>query len=450
MTAAQPFLPIAKPVMGEDEVSAVRAVLESGWLTQGPWVKRFEQAFAARHQVKHALAVTSCTTALHLALVALGIGPGDEVIVPAFTWVATANVVVHCGATPVFVDIEPESYNIDAEAVRLALTPRTKALIAVHLFGLAAEIDLLRKVVPDHIPIIEDAACAAGASYHGRPAGGLGVIGCFSLHPRKSITCGEGGVITTNDDHLAGVIDTYRNHGASVSEEVRHRDPKPYEMPEFKVFGFNYRMTDVQAAIATVQLGKLDRFIAERSALAELYDARLQKFDWITAPRRPKHQGHALQAYVAMVHEGTAPAKPQRNPRPSASGGHRWPAGPAFRGGARSLPQSLSYRPRRISRFRLKPSAKHRVAASQPYGPGRRRACHGRAGGDGLSADWINELLGGFPPDEGKTVSRNGRSLTGLRGLVRDLAVVDGDQAQTREYVPPSSGVSATPTLRTA
>jgi perosamine synthetase len=308
MNARLPFLPIAKPMMGEEELAAVKSVLDSGWLTQGPWVKKFEEAFAARHGVRHAFAATSCTTALHLALVAAGIGPGDEVIVPAFTWVATANVVVHCGATPVFVDIRADSFNIDPDAVVRALTTRTRAIIPVHLFGLMADMDALAAVLPPGVIVLEDAACAAGAAYRGRPAGSIGNMAAFSLHPRKSVTCGEGGVVTTNDSDLARRIDTLRNHGASVSEEVRARGAKPYELPDFSMFGFNYRLTDLQASVATVQLAKLDRFIAERHRLADAYDARLQKIGWVSAPTRPADIRHALQAYVVMVDEARAPA----------------------------------------------------------------------------------------------------------------------------------------------
>ena len=301
MSVQRPPLPIAKPLMGAGELEAVRAVLESGWLTQGPWVKRFETEFAARHHVAHALATTSCTTALHLALEVLDVGPGDEVIVPAFTWVATANVVLHRGATPVFVDVLDDTYNIDPSEVARRLSPRTKAVMAVHLFGLCADMDALAAVLPEHVSVIEDAACAAGASYHGRAAGGLGRVGCFSFHPRKSITCGEGGMLTMNEASLALRAERLRNHGAMVAEEVRHRGLKPYELPDFEDAGYNFRMTDIQAAVGVVQLGSLDAFIAARATLAGAYDKALGSLQWITPPVRPAGYGHALQSYVARV-----------------------------------------------------------------------------------------------------------------------------------------------------
>lgn len=298
---------ISLPSTGDDEWQAVREPLLSGWLTQGPKVAAFEKAFAERHRVPHALAVTSCTTGLHLALVALGIGPGDEVIVPAFTWVATANVVLYCGATPVFADVEPATCNLDIGDVARRVTPRTRAVIAVHLFGLCADIDALRAVLPAAVKIVEDAACAAGASYKGQPAGGLGDVAAFSFHPRKSITTGEGGMVTTRDPDLAGLMEKLRNHGAEISEEQRHRGPRPYLLPDFNLLGFNYRMTDLQGAVGLVQLGKLDRFIAERQCWAEFYRERLSALQWVRMPVFPDDGSHAWQAFVTRVDPATAP-----------------------------------------------------------------------------------------------------------------------------------------------
>ncbi|MFC3712428.1 DegT/DnrJ/EryC1/StrS family aminotransferase [Sphingoaurantiacus capsulatus] len=300
---------ISLPSTGDDEWNAVREPLQSGWLTSGPKVSAFERQFADRHDVGHALAVTSCTTGLHLALAAMGIGPGDEVIVPAFTWIATANVVLYCGATPVFVDVDTTTFNIDVAAIAAKVTPRTKAIIPVHLFGLCADIDAIRAALPAHVKIIEDGACAAGATYKGRSAGALGDAAVFSFHPRKSITTGEGGMVTTNDAALAEIADQLRNHGATVSEQQRHAGPRPYLLPQFNLLGFNYRMTDIQAAVGIVQLGKLDRFIEERATWASYYRERLGHLNWLQLPQEPADGRHAWQAFVCYV-------DPAKSPRP--------------------------------------------------------------------------------------------------------------------------------------
>ncbi|MBI6545437.1 MAG: DegT/DnrJ/EryC1/StrS family aminotransferase [Cyanobacteria bacterium NC_groundwater_1444_Ag_S-0.65um_54_12] len=297
---------ISLPATGEDEWLAVREPLMTGWLTQGPQVAAFEHAFAKRHQSKHAIATTSCTTALHLILSAMGVGPGDEVIVPAFTWVATANVVLFCGATPVLVDVDPLTYNMDSDQVAAKISPRTKAILPVHLFGQCSDMTAIAQTAPG-IPLIEDAACAAGALYRGRSAGTLGLAGAFSFHPRKSITTGEGGMITTDDDCLADTINMLRNHGASISEEQRHHGPRPYLLGEFNLLGYNYRMTDLQGAVGVVQLTKLDGFLAERQRWADYYAKELAGVTWLRTPEVPTDYQHAWQAYVCYVDESKAP-----------------------------------------------------------------------------------------------------------------------------------------------
>ena len=302
---------ISLPSTGDEEWQAIREPLQSGWLTQGPKVAEFERKFAELHDVSHALATTSCTTGLHLVLAALGVGPGDEVIVPAFTWVSTANVVVYCGATPVLADVEPTTFNIDPNDIAHRITNRTKAVVVVHLFGLCADVDRIRQVVPSHIPILEDCACAAGAVYKTKSAGTLGLAGVFSFHPRKSVTTGEGGMVTTNDASLAEICNQLRNHGASISEEVRHSGPQPFLLPDFNVMGFNYRMTDLQGAVGVVQLSKLRQFIRERQQWAEFYIAELSDVSWLRLPKVPESGQHAWQSFVTFVKPEVAPA--QRN-----------------------------------------------------------------------------------------------------------------------------------------
>ena len=299
-------IPISLPVTGLEEWEACREPIMSGWLTSGPKVREFEQLFAERHNVKHAMAVTSATTALHLALVALGVKEGDEVIVPAFTWVSTANVVLYCGAKVVFADINPITFNIDPADLKKRITSKTKAIIPVHLFGLCADMDKIKEIA-GNIPLVEDGACAAGAAYKGTPAGAIGTIGCFSFHPRKSVTTGEGGMITTNDDQLADIMGMLRNHGASISEEQRHHGAKPYILPDFNLMGYNYRMTDLQGAVGVVQIKKLDKFIDEREKWAAYYTKEFASIPWLRTPKFGADYKHGWQSFVTFVDEAKAP-----------------------------------------------------------------------------------------------------------------------------------------------
>jgi perosamine synthetase len=299
---------ISQPALGEDEWYALKGPVLSGWVTQGPKVAEFEQRFAAYHGVSHAIAVTSCTTGLHLALKAMGVGHGDEVIVPSFTWLASVNAVLYCGATPVLIDVDSKTYNIDIKQLAEKITSKTKVVIPVHLFGLCVDVDKMKIVVPDNVYVLEDAACAAGASLNGQYAGALGDVAVFSFHPRKTITTGEGGMITTNDSKLAKTITMMRNHGASVSEEERHNGAQPYILPDFDLLGYNYRMTDLQGAMGLVQLGKLNGLICERRQWASYYNEQLAGVEWLQTPTVSDGCKHGWQAYVCLVDESKSPA----------------------------------------------------------------------------------------------------------------------------------------------
>jgi len=294
-------IPITKPYFGEEERRAVQRPLESGWVVQGPFVQEFEERFGAYTGAPFSIATSSCTTALHIAVAALGLGPGDEVIVPGFTWISTANVVEYMGAKPVFCDIELDTFNIDPVAAEAAVTERTVGIIPVHLFGLSADMDPILALARSRgLWVVEDAACALGGWYRGRHTGTFGDAGCFSFHPRKSITTGEGGMITTRRDDLAEVSRSLRDHGASRSDHARHAEAGSFLLSEYRHLGFNFRLTDIQGALGCAQLNRLEAILQARRRVAMRYDTLLREFEWLVTPVTPESCVHGYQAYVCL------------------------------------------------------------------------------------------------------------------------------------------------------
>ncbi|WP_208902850.1 DegT/DnrJ/EryC1/StrS family aminotransferase [Streptomyces incarnatus] len=296
-------IPVMIPWLGEEEARAASDAVLSGWVAQGPRVAGFERAFAERVGAEHGIAVSSCTTALHLSLVALGLGPGDEVVVPSLSFIATANAVRYVGAEPVFADVDLATGNLTPDTVDAVRTPRTKAVLAVHQGGVPADVHALRAACADRdLPLVEDAACAIGSTVGGKPVGHGALLAAWSFHPRKLVTTGEGGMITTDDAEWAARLRRLREHGMNASAAQRHASDSPV-LESYLEVGFNYRMTDIQAAVGLVQLGKLDTMIARRRELAARYDALLYDVPGLTPVRDPAHGQSNFQSYWVLLDE---------------------------------------------------------------------------------------------------------------------------------------------------
>ena len=294
-------VPFSKPLLGDREVNAVSRALRSGWITQGPLVEQFEASVARYVGGGHGVATCNATAALHLAMHVLGIGPGDEVVVPSFTFIATANAVAHCGATPVFADVDAATFNIDPDSLSSVVTKRTKVVVVVHQFGLPADLERLSEVAASHgLMLIEDAACALGSRYDVKRIGGHSPMVCFSFHPRKVVTTGEGGMIVTRDRSLAERLRRLRHHGMDRSDWQRHRAPS-FERESYSEIGFNYRMSDVAAAVGLAQMERIDTIVAARRRLARIYD---HAFSEVKCIRLATCQGRAVsnaQSYAICL-----------------------------------------------------------------------------------------------------------------------------------------------------
>ncbi|MFC1889586.1 DegT/DnrJ/EryC1/StrS family aminotransferase [Thermodesulfobacteriota bacterium] len=303
------LIPITRPRMDEREVRAAERAILSGWVTQGPEVMAFEKEFASYVGAKYACAVSSCTAALHLALLTIGIMPGDEVITVSHSFIATANSIRYCGAVPVFVDIEPDTYNIDPELIEKAVTNRTRAILCVHQMGMPCNVEAVVEIAGRYgLPVVEDAACAIGSQilwkdkweHVGKPHGD---IACFSFHPRKVITTGDGGMITTVNREWDERIRLLRQHGMSVPDLKRHKGKKVV-FEAYEMLGYNYRMTDIQAAIGREQMKKLPAIVESRRLLAERYHEALAGIDGIGLPREPSRARSNWQSYCIRLPEG--------------------------------------------------------------------------------------------------------------------------------------------------
>lgn len=295
------MIPVIRPWLGEEEAAAAAATVASGWIAQGPRVAEFEEKFAEAFGTGHAVAVSSCTAALHLALITAGIGPGDEVIVPSLSFIATANAVRYVGAQPIFADVDLATQNLVPETVTPHLTSRTRAVILVDQAGVPADLDRLRALCdPRGIAVIEDAACAAGSTYRGRPAGASAGLAAYSFHPRKLITTGEGGMVSTPDASVASRIRRLREHGMNVSATERHRSQQPV-IEHYTEVGFNFRMTDIQAAIGLVQLRKLGRLVARRRDQAERYQRLLSCIPGLETIGDPDYGTTNYQSFWIML-----------------------------------------------------------------------------------------------------------------------------------------------------
>lgn len=294
-------IPVMIPLLGEEEAQAAADAVRSGWVAQGPRVARFEQEFAAAVGAGHGVAVSSCTTALHLALVLLGIGPGDEVVVPSLSFIATANAARYVGATPVFADVDLATGNLTVETIDAVRTPRTRAVIAVHQGGVPFDTAELRKAADGWgVGLVEDAACAAGSTAYGQPAGAGAAIAAWSFHPRKLITTGEGGMVTVDDAGRAARLRRLREHGMNVSAADRHASAQPV-LEAYLETAYNYRMTDIQAAVGLVQLGRLAGLVEQRRALAARYQELLAGIDGLVPVRDPAYGQTNYQSFWVLL-----------------------------------------------------------------------------------------------------------------------------------------------------